>query len=60
MGTKKCDEFFYVKARLKADLHRKLLEKAELEERSITYLINKAVELFTADIDEVRNVETAQ
>lgn len=34
-----------VKARLKADLHHKLKDLAVKEERSMNYLINKAVEL---------------
>lgn len=38
-------EFVYVKVRLDAELHEKLKAKAQLEERSMNYLINKAVEL---------------
>lgn len=34
-----------VKARIKADLHQKLKDLALKEERSMNYLINKAVEL---------------
>lgn len=34
-----------VKVRIKADLHQKLKELAIKEERSMNYLINKAVEL---------------
>lgn len=41
----KSKEFVYIKARLDIDLHKKLKAKAELEERSMNYLINKAVEL---------------
>lgn len=47
-------EFVYVKARLDADLHKKLKEKAQQEERSMNYLINKAVELLVNQSKEVK------
>ncbi|ENX41529.1 hypothetical protein F887_01925 [Acinetobacter sp. NIPH 2100] len=36
-------KFVYIKGRLDADLHKKLKAKAQQEERSMNYLINKAV-----------------
>lgn len=39
-------EIVYVKVRLKSDLHQKLKDRATDEERSMNYLINKAVEHF--------------
>ncbi|MBK5649341.1 toxin-antitoxin system HicB family antitoxin [Acinetobacter proteolyticus] len=41
----KAKEFIHVKFRIKEELHKKLKEKAQQEERSMNYLINKAVEL---------------
>lgn len=38
-------EIIYIKARLDTELHKRLKAKAECEERSMNYLINKAVEL---------------
>ncbi|WP_266126068.1 toxin-antitoxin system HicB family antitoxin [Acinetobacter bereziniae] len=38
-------EFVYVKVRLQVDLHRQLKAKGERDERSMNYLINKAVKL---------------
>lgn len=38
-------EFVYVKVRLQADLHKQLKAKGERDERSMNYLINKAVKL---------------
>ncbi|WP_332604845.1 toxin-antitoxin system HicB family antitoxin [Acinetobacter sp. ESBL14] len=38
-------EFMYVKFRLNGELHKKLKEKSQQEERSMNYLINKAVKL---------------
>lgn len=38
-------EFVYVKVRLNDELHKELKAKAELDERSMNYLINKAVKL---------------
>lgn len=46
-------EIMYVKVRLEAELHKKLKAKAELEERSMNYLINKAVELLVNQNKEV-------
>lgn len=39
-------DFMYVKVRLNAELHKKLKAKGQQDERSMNYLINKAVELF--------------
>nr|WP_314367676.1 toxin-antitoxin system HicB family antitoxin [uncultured Acinetobacter sp.] len=47
-------KFVYIKGRLDADLHKKLKEKAQLEERSMNYLINKAVELMVNQPKEVK------
>lgn len=47
-------EFVYIKGRLDADLHRKLKLKAQQEERSMNYLINKAVELMVNQPQEVK------
>lgn len=44
MATKQTD-WLQVKARLKPELHEKLKERSEKEERTMNYLINKAVEL---------------
>ncbi|WEI20140.1 toxin-antitoxin system HicB family antitoxin [Acinetobacter proteolyticus] len=46
-------EIMYVKVRIEAELHKKLKAKAELEERSMNYLINKAVELLVNQNREV-------
>lgn len=45
MNSKQNSDVVYVKARIKADLHQKLKDLAVKEERSMNYLINKAVEL---------------
>ncbi|QHH95391.1 toxin-antitoxin system HicB family antitoxin [Acinetobacter gyllenbergii] len=50
----KSREFVYIKGRLDADLHKKLKEKAQHEERSMNYLINKAVELMVNQPKEVK------
>ncbi|MFW2057647.1 toxin-antitoxin system HicB family antitoxin [Acinetobacter haemolyticus] len=50
----KSKEFVYIKGRLDADLHKKLKSKAQLEERSMNYLINKAVELLVTQSKEVK------
>lgn len=41
-------DFVYIKVRLDVDLHKKLKAKAELEERSLAYLTNKAIECFVS------------
>ncbi|MDC4815653.1 toxin-antitoxin system HicB family antitoxin [Acinetobacter baumannii] len=41
-------KFVYVKVRLEVDSHKQLKAKAECEERSMNYLINKAVKLLIA------------
>lgn len=38
-------EFVYVKVRLEVDSHKQLKAKGERDERSMNYLINKAVKL---------------
>ncbi|ENW81269.1 hypothetical protein F909_02560 [Acinetobacter sp. ANC 3929] len=38
-------EFIYVKVRLEIDSHKQLKAKGESDERSMNYLINKAVKL---------------
>lgn len=43
-----------VKVRLKDELHKKLKAKAQQEERSMNYLINKAVELLLNQSKEVK------
>ncbi|MCH4246475.1 MAG: type II toxin-antitoxin system HicB family antitoxin [Acinetobacter populi] len=43
-----------VKVRLDIELHKKLKAKAQLEERSMNYLVNKAVELLVSQSKEVR------
>ncbi|ENX15549.1 hypothetical protein F895_02095 [Acinetobacter sp. CIP 64.2] len=50
----KSREFVYIKGRLDADLHKKLKAKAQQEERSMNYLINKAVELMVNQSQEVK------
>ena len=40
------EEIVYVKGRLDADLHKKLKAYAKKEQRSMNYLINKAIEQF--------------
>ncbi|ENU91586.1 toxin-antitoxin system HicB family antitoxin [Acinetobacter vivianii] len=50
----KSKEFVYIKGRLDADLHKKLKLKAQQEERSMNYLINKAVELMVNQSKEVK------
>lgn len=50
----KSKEFVYIKGRLDADLHKRLKAKAQLEERSMNYLINKAVELLVNQSKEVK------
>lgn len=47
-------EFMYVKFRLKGELHKKLKEKSQQEERSMNYLINKAVELMVNQTKETK------
>lgn len=47
-------EFVYVKVRLNDELHKKLKAKAQQEERSMNYLINKAVELLVNQSKEVK------
>ncbi|MDH0031332.1 MULTISPECIES: toxin-antitoxin system HicB family antitoxin [unclassified Acinetobacter] len=47
-------EFIYVKVRLKDELHERLKAKAQQEERSMNYLINKAVELLVNQNKEVK------
>lgn len=42
----KTTDFMYVKVRLNTELHKKLKTKGQQEERSMNYLINKAVEAF--------------
>lgn len=44
----KSSEIVYVKVRLDTELHKKLKAKAQLEERSMNYLLNKAVELLVS------------
>lgn len=41
-------EFVYVKVRLELDSHKQLKAKGEREERSMNFLINKAVKLLIA------------
>ncbi|MFP0293371.1 toxin-antitoxin system HicB family antitoxin [Acinetobacter baumannii] len=41
----KLKEFIYVKVRLEIDSHKQLKAKGERDERSMNYLINKAVKL---------------
>lgn len=41
----------YVKGRLRSDLHEKLKEYGRKEQRSMNYLINKAVEQFLKQQD---------
>ncbi|MCY6411169.1 toxin-antitoxin system HicB family antitoxin [Acinetobacter sp. VNH17] len=43
-----------VKVRLNIELHQKLKAKAQLEERSMNYLINKAVELLVNQSKEAK------
>lgn len=43
-----------VKVRLDIELHKKLKAKAQLEERSMNYLVNKAVELLVNQSREVK------
>ncbi|ENV53877.1 MULTISPECIES: toxin-antitoxin system HicB family antitoxin [Acinetobacter] len=43
-----------VKVRLNIELHQKLKAKGQQEERSMNYLINKAVELLVNQSKEVR------
>jgi hypothetical protein len=50
----KSKEFIYVKVRLNDELHKKLKVKAQLEERLMNYLINKAVELLVNPNKEVK------
>ncbi|MBJ8417464.1 toxin-antitoxin system HicB family antitoxin [Acinetobacter courvalinii] len=50
----KSKEFVYIKGRLDADLHKKLKVKAQQEERSMNYLINKAVELLINQTKETK------
>lgn len=50
----KSKEFVYIKGRLDADLHKRLKAKAQHEERSMNYLINKAVELLLNQSKEVK------
>jgi len=50
----KTKEFVYIKGRLDADLHKKLKVKAQQEERSMNYLINKAVELLINQTKETK------
>lgn len=47
-------EITYVKVRLNDELHKRLKAKAQLEERSMNYLINKAVELLITQNREVK------
>lgn len=55
IGAKmKPKEITYVKVRLNDELHKRLKAKARLEERSMNYLINKAVELLIAQNREVK------
>lgn len=42
----KVKEIAYVKVRIESNLHKELKNKAEKDERSMNYLINKAVELY--------------
>ena len=41
----KTNDLICVKTRLKAELHQQLKDRAQNEERSMNYLMNKAVEL---------------
>ena len=43
-----------VKVRLNTELHQKLKAKGQQEERSMNYLINKAVELLVNQSKEVK------
>ena len=46
MKNTETQEIVYVKVRLKTELHQKLKQRGDEEERSMNYLINKAVEQF--------------
>lgn len=46
--------FLCVKVRLNDELHKELKAKAELEERSMNYLINKAVGILVNPNKEVK------
>ncbi len=48
------DQVIDVKVRLKGELHKKLKEKSQQEERSMNYLINKAVELMVNQTKETK------
>ncbi|MHA3052596.1 toxin-antitoxin system HicB family antitoxin [Acinetobacter sp. ANC 4640] len=50
----KSKEITYVKVRLNDELHKQLKAKAQFEERSMNYLINKAVELLIVQNREVK------
>lgn len=50
----KTKEFIHVKFRLKEELHKNLNAKAELEQRSMNYSINKAVELMVNPTKETK------
>lgn len=45
------EDIVYVKNRLQSDLHEKLKEYGKKEQRSMNYLINKAVEQFLKQQD---------
>ncbi|MGQ1157204.1 toxin-antitoxin system HicB family antitoxin [Acinetobacter baumannii] len=42
----KSKEIVYVKVRIESNLHKELKNTAEKDERSMNYLINKAVEFY--------------
>ena len=48
------DQVIDVKVRLKGELHKKLKEKSQQEERSMNYLINNAVELMVNQTKETK------
>ena len=45
------EDIVYVKSRLQADLHEKLKQYGKSEQRSMNYLMNKAVEQFLKQQD---------
>lgn len=47
----KAKEIVYVKVRIETNLHKELKSTAEKDDRSMNYLINKAVELYLKQQD---------
>lgn len=57
MGTKESSmepNFVYVKGRLDGDLHKKLKVIAEVEKRSMVFLLNEAVELLVEKYESAK------